>query len=90
MPRPAENAEILGFEALAWLAGDADILNRFLAASGTDAGTLREAVENPALLGAVLDFLLADEALLVRFCEEKAVRPQSVHAAHRALEGPCA
>jgi hypothetical protein len=90
MPRAPENAEILGLKALAWLAADEEELNRFLALSGTDPATLRHSAGDPALLGAVLDFLLAQDVLLLRFCEDEAIRPAAVHQARRTLEGPCA
>jgi hypothetical protein len=50
---------------------------------------LRRAAEEPALLAAVLEFLLAHEDLLLRFCETGAVRPADIHAARHRLEGSC-
>jgi hypothetical protein len=84
-----ESAEILGLQALGWLAGEPDGLERFFQASGTDAAQLRQSAEDPALLGAVLAFLLLNEDLLRRFCEEGSVRPADIHAARHVLEGPC-
>jgi hypothetical protein len=83
-----QSAEILGLQALGWLAGDGDRLDRFLAISGADAGILRQAVGEPHMLGAVLGFLLSDEALLLSFCEETSTRPADLHRACRMLEGP--
>jgi hypothetical protein len=84
-----KTAEILGLQALGWLAGDPDGLDRFLLSAGTDAAVLRQAAEDPAMLGAVLEFLLANEDLLLRFCEESSIRPVEVHTARQLLEGPC-
>jgi hypothetical protein len=36
---------------------------------------------------AVLDFLLANEDLLLGFCESAAVEPEAVHLARHRLEG---
>lgn len=83
-----QSAEILGLQALGWLAGDADRLDRFLAISGADAGILRQAAGDPHMLGAVLGFLLSDEGLLLAFCEETSTRPEALHRACRMLEGP--
>lgn len=91
MPRRStpETAEILGLQALGWLAGDSDGLDRFLLSAGTDAAILRRAAEEPAMLGAVLEFLLANEDLLLRFCEDSSTLPVEVHRARHLLEGPC-
>ena len=82
-----ETAEILGLQGLTWLAGAPDGLERFLGASGADAGSLRQAASDPAQLGVILEFLLANEDLLVRFCEDSSTRAQTVHAARHILEG---
>ena len=82
-----ETAEILGLQGLGWLAGTPDGLERFLAASGADAGSLRQAASDPAQLGLILEFLLAHEDLLVRFCEDSSTKAQAVHAARQILEG---
>ena len=63
----AQSAEILGLDALAWLAGDGAALERFLAASGVDLGALREAAGRPETILAVFDFLLANEDLFAGF-----------------------
>jgi len=84
-----EAAEILGLQALGWLAGEPEGLERFFRASGTDAAHLRQSAGDPALLGAVLEFLLLNEDLLQRFCEEGSIPPAEVHAARHVLEGPC-
>lgn len=89
MPRHTHTAEILGLRALGWLAGDPEGLERFLQASGTDAVALRQAAGEPHMLGAILEFLLANEDLLLRFCEEASIKPPQVHAARHVLEGPC-
>jgi hypothetical protein len=84
-----QRAEILGLQALGWLAGDPDRLGRFLVASGTEAAHLRQSAGDPALLGAVLEFLLANEDLLQAFCQEGAIAPTDIHIARATLEGPC-
>ena len=82
-----QTAEILGLQGLGWLAGSEDGLERFLAASGADAGSLRQAASDPAQLGVILEFLLANEDLLVRFCEDSGAKAQAIHAARHLLEG---
>jgi hypothetical protein len=82
-----ENAEILALEGLGWLAGDEDGLQRFLDQSGTDAEALRLAAGTPAMGVAILDFLLAHEDLLLRFCESTTISPRDLHLARHRLGG---
>jgi hypothetical protein len=82
-----EAAEILGLHALGWLAGEPEALERFLAASGADSDSLRQAAGDPAQLGVILEFLLAQEDLLVRFCKSAEVDARAMHAARHRLEG---
>jgi hypothetical protein len=83
----AESAEILALEGLGWLAGQDEGLDRFLAVSGLDPAGLREAAGAPGTGLAVLEFLLANEQLLVAFCDATGSSPQAVHAARHKLEG---
>jgi hypothetical protein len=82
-----ENAEILALEGLGWLAGEEDGIQRFLGSSGIDPAELREAAGNPETGAAVLDFLLGDEELLLRFCEHAQVSPKQLHLARHRLGG---
>jgi hypothetical protein len=82
-----ENAEILALEGLGWLAGEEDGIQRFLDQSGIDAATLRDAAGRPETGVAILDFLLAHEDLLVRFCESASISPKALHLARFALGG---
>jgi Protein of unknown function (DUF3572) len=81
-----EKAEILALEALAWLAGQPDGIDRFLTVSGLDAADLRRAVGDRDLLGSVLDFLLANEPLLLEFCQDGSILPKAIHMARHMLE----
>jgi len=81
-----ERAEILALEALAWLAGRPDGLSRFLAVSGLEAPDLRRAAGDRELLGSLLDFLLANELLLLEFCQNTSISPQIVHGARHRME----
>ena len=82
-----ESAHTLGLQALAWIAARDEMFGAFLAAAGTDAGTLRTRAADPEVLGAVLDFLLADEAALIEFCLEAGVPPDHPMQARQALPG---
>lgn len=82
-----QRAEILSLEGLGWLAGDEDALTRFLSISGTDIAALRAAAESRDTLLAVVEFLLNQEDLMLRFCESAGVEPQALHQARHALGG---
>ena len=80
-------AETLALKALTFLAGEAESLRRFLALSGLNPQDLRDRVDDPLLLAAVLDFLLQDDRLLSAFARSECVDAKVVHAARRTLPG---
>lgn len=86
-PKTVENAEILALEGLGWLAGDEDGFQMFMGESGIDPAQLRYAAGSPGMGVAVLDFLLAHEELLLRFCESQEIDPRAVHMARHQLGG---
>jgi len=80
-------AEALAVQALAWMAGDAELIGRFLASTGAGPGDLRVRAADPEFLGFVLDFLLADETALIAFAAAKNIRPELPMRARAALPG---
>ena len=81
-----KRAEILGLEALTWVVAEPDALARFLAGSGVSGVDLREAAGSPELTVALLDFLLANEMLLLAFCQASGSDAASLHRARRLLQ----
>ena len=63
-------AETLGIQALAWLAADDDLFAVFLGASGASAAEVKAQAGDPAFLGAVLDFLLMDDAWVIAVSDQ--------------------
>ncbi len=82
-----DNAEALAIQALGFLAGDPERLERFLALSGLGPENLREAAAEPGFLAAVLDHIGSDEALLLTFAGEAGVDPTAIAKARQALGG---
>lgn len=82
-----ESAQTLALQALAFLAARDDPFTAFLSLSGTDPATLRARAAEPEVLAAVLDFLLADEALLVAFCQAEALPFEAPARARASLPG---
>jgi hypothetical protein len=86
-PMTAADAEVLAIEALAFIAGDAEVLARFLAVTGLGPETLRAAARDPGFLSAVLDHLASDESLLQSFAANHGLDPAAIAAARAKLSG---
>ena len=65
----SEAAETLGLQALGWLAADDELFGTFLGASGAQASDMAAAAQSPEFLGAVLDFLIMEDAWVIAFCD---------------------
>jgi Protein of unknown function (DUF3572) len=74
--------------ALSFLAADSERLRRFLDMTGLGPNSLRNAAQGPAFHGSVLEYVLANEELLLRFAADSDVEPEIVVRAHLALCGP--
>lgn len=82
-----EIAETLALGALTWLAGQPELWERYLAATGAAAEAVAARAADPELLAAVLDFLLTEDAMVLEFARASGMRPEEVLAARRALPG---
>lgn len=82
---PAPDPEGLAISALLFIAAETETLSRFLELTGLDPGDVRAAASDKRFLLAVLDFLMADEPLLLAFAASEALPPETVVAAHRKL-----
>ena len=78
--------ETVAAQALGFLAAEPERLGDFLALSGVDPSTIRNAARDPGFLPAVLDHVLADENLLIAFAEAEGLPPEAVAEARRALD----
>ncbi|MCM2560755.1 DUF3572 domain-containing protein [Lutimaribacter sp. EGI FJ00015] len=82
-----EAAETLALSALGWLAATDDLLPVFMGASGLTEADLRGQAADPAFLGAVLDFLMMDDAWVIRFCDDTGTAYTAPMQARAALPG---
>lgn len=82
---PGHDAAALALGALGWVLGDAPRAERLLALTGLTVDDLRGGLGDPAVLGAVLDFLAAHEPDLVAAAEELGVKPAELMAARERL-----
>ena len=74
-------AEGAAIAALTFIASDADRLSRFLSLSGIDVTRLRAAAAQPEFLAGVLDYLSADEPLLMAFAADAGLDPAMLELA---------
>ncbi|WP_313524238.1 DUF3572 domain-containing protein [Shinella sp.] len=84
----AETAEATAVAILGWLAGDPELLSRFLALTGVAPSEVRNAVNDPGFLAGIVDFLMSHEPDLLAFCEATDTKPETVVHAHAVLSGP--
>src|SRR4029077_21197046 len=84
----SDSAQSLAVSALTFIAADPDRLMRFLGITGLGPDNLRTAAADPAFLGSVLDYLVADEKLLGDFAAHTGLKPETVARAHEPLRSP--
>lgn len=94
MHKPKDNskigrdmAEAIAAQALAWLAGDPENLNGFLALSGLSPAELMAQAADARTLGAVLDFVLTEDRLVIGFCDTASLAYTVPQMARAALPG---
>ena len=71
--------------ALGWVLADDDRASRLLALTGLTPDDLRAGLTDPAVLGAVLDFIAGHEPDLILAAHELGVEPQDLVRAREQL-----
>lgn len=82
------DAHAAAVDALTFLVQDPDRLSRFMALTGLEPATIRDAARSPDFLSAVLDHVAADEALLVACAGASGRRPEDLARAQAILSPP--
>ncbi len=82
-----ELAETVALKALSWLVTSDDLLPVFLGATGASEADLRARAAEPAFLLSVLEFLMMDDAWVVRFCDATGVGYDVPMQARQTLPG---
>jgi hypothetical protein len=83
---PIETARQLALDAFLFLVGDPLRITKFLGATGMDAADLRAHAREDATLVAVLEYLLADESLLLVFAANGRHQPADIAPALARLQ----
>jgi hypothetical protein len=81
-----ETAEGIAAQGLAFLAEDPARLSRFLTVTGLTPDQIREQVDAPRFLAAVLEHLVGDESLLLVFAANTSIAPEIVTPALALLQ----
>lgn len=87
MTMSQHSAETIALQALGWLVGDEELLPVFLGATGASEADLRAQASDPEFLGALLDFLMMDDAWVVAFCDTISLPYDRLMQARAALPG---
>ncbi|MGV8987924.1 MAG: DUF3572 domain-containing protein [Cypionkella sp.] len=82
-----KTAETVAAQALAWIAGDAERINGFLNLSGLSPSELMAQAADPRTLGAVLDYVMTEDRMVMAFCDEVGLAYTVPQAARAALPG---
>jgi Protein of unknown function (DUF3572) len=82
-----EQSEILGLQALAYIAGDEKTLNWLMAETGVSPADIGNVDDPNEMLAGVLDFLLSHEDILIKFCEQEKITPTDPARARQFLPG---
>lgn len=87
MQKTQESAETLGLQVLGWLVADEDLMPVFQGSTGVSEADIRARAADPQFLGAVLDFLMMDDAWVIRFCDAHSVPYGRIMQARASLPG---
>lgn len=82
-----EMADLVGLQAVAWMASNDDLLPVFLGATGASEADFRSGLADPDFQGAVLDFILMDDAWVSAFCTAQDLPPEAPREARMMLPG---
>jgi hypothetical protein len=82
-----ESAEVIGLKALGWLAANEELLPVFLGSTGASEADVRIGISDPDFLGALLDFIMMDDAWITSFCDAEGLAYDQPMMARMALPG---
>lgn len=87
MPKLQESAETTALKALAWLAGNENLLPVFLDTTGVSEADVRAGATDPVFLGSVLEFLMMDDTWVIEFCDSVSMSYDTPMRARAMLPG---
>ena len=84
-PLANSDAETVAINALAFIAGEPELLDRFLALTGLDPAEIRQSACEPGFLAGVLDFLMDHESFLIVYATSINRPPERIKEARESL-----
>ncbi|SNX68990.1 uncharacterized protein DUF3572 [Cereibacter ovatus] len=82
-----QSAETLALQALGWLASREGVFEAFLHSTGATPEDVRRDAAKPAFLIGVLDFLMAEDARVMEFCDDTGLPYDAPMQARASLPG---
>jgi hypothetical protein len=79
--------DVIALKALTFLAANDDRFQRFIGLTGLTLDEIRNGAAEPRFLAAVMNYLRADQSLLLTFAEQEALAPADVDRAGLRLSG---
>jgi hypothetical protein len=86
-PLRQEAAETEALTMLAWLAGQDDLFAAFLGATGASPQDVAARASDPAFLGAVVDFVMAEDTQVLAWAEAAGKAPELALRIRAGLPG---
>ena len=87
MAMSQESADTVALQALAWLAGNDELLPVFLGTTGASAKDLQTRVTDAEFLLSVLDFLMMDDAWVLKGAEATGIPAENFALIRAGLPG---
>tara|TARA_Y100000815_G_scaffold175448_1_gene159653 strand:+ start:603 stop:902 length:300 start_codon:yes stop_codon:yes gene_type:complete len=85
-PENSASEQDLAIAILVWLSREPEMLSRFCALSGVEAGQLRALAGDPGFARAMIGFIAGHEPTLMAFCSDNDIAPETVSRAWQRLE----
>lgn len=82
-----EMAQSIALQALSFIVKDNELLEQFLTNTGLTPQELKARVNEPELLGGVLDAILINDEVLLAFCNFSSLSPNTIILARQSLPG---
>lgn len=80
-------AQTIAVQTLGWLAADDELWDVFLGSSGAQIEDIKTSAQNPEFLGSVLDFIMMDDAWVMRACGALSMPNETLMRARQSLPG---
>jgi hypothetical protein len=80
-------AQVLAAQVLGWLAGEDELWDVFVGATGADVNDIKSKLQDPEFLSSVLDFVMMDDAWVMRACSALSVPNETLMRARQSLPG---